>query len=50
MAFRFFDEGLGTGGAGADGECWLLESVLDGPAESLAAERVTLGDMRVRFS
>lgn len=49
-AFRFFDEDFGAGGAGVDGDCWLLESVLDEPAESLAAERVTLGDMRVRPS
>lgn len=48
-AFRFFDETLGCGGgagAGVGGICWLLGSELDEPAESLAAERVTLGDMR----
>lgn len=50
MAFRFLDEDLGAGGAGVVGDCWLLKSVVDEPAESLAAERVTLGDMRVRSS
>lgn len=49
VAFRFLDEAFGAEGAGVDGGCWLLESGLGEPAESLAAERVTLEDMRVRL-
>lgn len=47
-AFRFLDEDLFVGGAGAVGGCWLA-SEMDEPAESLAAERVTLPDMRMRL-
>lgn len=48
-AFRFLDEDLGGGGAGVSGACW-LGSEVDEPAESLAAERVTLEDMRMRLN
>jgi hypothetical protein len=51
-AFRFLDDGFGGGGAGAVGACWLVSGVweVDEPAESLAAERVTLEDMRMRLT
>jgi hypothetical protein len=45
-AFRFLDAAVGWEGVGALGDCWLAVE-LDEPAESLAAERVTLGDMRM---
>jgi hypothetical protein len=47
-AFRFLDEDFGGGGVGMVGACW-LGSEVDEPAESLAAERVTLEDMRLRL-
>jgi hypothetical protein len=44
-AFRFFEDVGGGGGAGGFVVCGLVVE-LDEPAESLAAERVTLEDMR----